>query len=257
MDISGKIALVTGGAHRVGKAITMMLANNGAHVVVNYHASGESAIETVKEVRALGVDAIAIQCDVADWQAVQLMAEQVQGHFGHVDIIINGASSFVRTPFPTEDVTSWRRVISVSIDGTFYVCNSLVPMMPDEGGSVVNIVDAAATQPWPNFAAHGVGKAGMLALTRQLALELAPKIRVNAVSPGYVLAPPHFSAEQVEASAERTLLERWGKPDDVAGAVNYLLEADYVTGEVIVVDGGERYGPRPKTPKDKRPRGGT
>ena len=182
------------------------------------------------------------------------MADQVQERFGKVDIIVNGASTFLRTPFPTEDIESWRRVISVSIDGAFYVCNALVPIMPGEGGSIVNIVDAAASQPWPNFAAHGVGKAGLLALTRQLALELAPNIRVNAVSPGYVLPPPHFSAEQVQASAERTLLQRWGAPDDVAGAVKFLLEADYVTGEVIVVDGGEQYGPRPKAPRRKGPR---
>jgi NAD(P)-dependent dehydrogenase (short-subunit alcohol dehydrogenase family) len=176
------------------------------------------------------------------------MANQVGERFGKVDIIVNSASSFLRTPFPTDDVETWRRVIAVSIDGAFYVCNSLVPLMSGEGGSIVNIVDAAAVQPWPNFAAHGVGKAGLLALTRQLALELAPSIRVNAVSPGYVLPPPHFSMQQVEASAERTLLERWGRPEDVAGAVKYLVEANYVTGEVIVVDGGERYGPRPKTP---------
>ncbi len=254
MNIAGKIALVTGGAHRVGKAITMMLANQGAHVVVNYHTSAQAAADTIQEVQATGVDGMAIQCDVADWRAVQQMAGQVRARFGRVDIIVNSASSFLRTPFPTEDIESWQRVISVSIDGAFYVCNALVPIMPDEGGSIVNIVDAAASQPWPNFVAHGVGKAGLLALTRQLALELAPDIRVNAVSPGYVLPPPHFSAEQVQASAERTLLQRWGGPDDVAGAVNFLLEADYVTGEVIVVDGGERYGRRPKTPRHKMPR---
>lgn len=247
MDIAGKIALVTGGAHRVGKAITMMLANQGAHVVVNWQSSSEAAAETVKEARAAGVDAISVQCDVADWQAVQRMADHVQERHGKVDIIINGASPFLRTPFPTEEVETWRRVISVLIDGPFYVCNSLAPLMPDEGGSIVNIVDSSAFQPWPNFAAHGVGKAGLLALTRQLALELAPTIRVNAVSPGYVLPPPYFSTEQIAVSADRTLLERWGSPDDVAGAVKYLLEADYVTGEVIVVDGGERYHQGPKT----------
>ena len=247
MELSGKVALVTGGAHRVGKAITMMLARQGVHVAVNYHASGVAAVETVREATAAGVDAMAVKCDVSDWQAVRQMADRIVDHYGHVDIIVNSASLFLRTPFPTDEIEAWRRVISVSLDGAFYVCNSLVPLMPDSGGAIVNIVDAAAFAPWPNFAAHGVAKAGLLALTRQLALELAPKIRVNAVSPGYVLPPPHFSPEQIEAASDRVLLERWGAPDDVADAVKYLIEADYVTGEVLVVDGGERYGPRPKT----------
>ena len=246
MKLSGKVALITGGAHRVGKAITMMLAHHGANVVVNYHSSGVAAAETVREAKALGSDAMAVKCDVADWKAVRQMADRIADRYGHVDIIVNGASPFLRTPFPTDDIEPWRRVLSVLIDGAFYVCNSLVPLMPDSGGVIVNIVDAAAFQPWPNFAAHGVGKAGLLALTRQLALELAPKIRVNAVSPGNVLPPPYFSPEQIEAASDRVLLERWGDPRDVADAVKYLIEADYVTGETLVVNGGERYGPRPK-----------
>lgn len=237
--------MVTGGAHRVGKAITLMLAHAGANVVVNYNRSAEAAEETAAEARTAGVDALAIQCDVADWPAVQRMAATVQDRFGRVDVIINSASLFRRTPFPSSEIESWRQVIAVSIDGAYFVCNSMVPMMPPEGGAIVNIVDMAAYQPCPNFAAHGVGKAGLLALTRQLALELAPSIRVNAVAPGYVLPPPHFSEDQTDRAAARTLLARWGSPDDVAGAVKYLLEAEYITGEVIVVDGGERYGPRP------------
>ena len=204
----------------MGKAITMMLANQGAHVVVNYHASGEAAAETVNEAQAVGVDAIAVQCDVADWQAVQRMASLVQDRFGHIDIIVNGASPFLQTPFPNEDVESWRHVISVLIDGAFYVCNSLTPMMPAEGGSIVNIVDSSAFQPWPNFAAHSVGKAGLLALTRQLALELAPNIRVAVVSPGYVLPPTYFSAEQRFSVCRSYVARTVGSPDDVAGERN-------------------------------------
>ena len=237
--------MVTGGAHRVGKAITLMLAHAGANVVINYNRSTQAAEETAIEARAAGVDALPIQCDVADWPMVQQMAAAVKARFGRVDLIVNSASLFRRTPFPTADVETWRRVIAVSIDGAYFVCNSMAPMMPPEGGAIVNIVDMAAYRPWPNFAAHGVGKAGLLALTRQLAMELAPSIRVNAVAPGYVLPPPYFDEEQVNRAAARTLLERWGNPEDVAGAVKYLLEAEYITGEVIVVDGGERYGSRP------------
>jgi NAD(P)-dependent dehydrogenase (short-subunit alcohol dehydrogenase family) len=245
MDPTGKVALVTGGAHRVGKAITMMLAQSGAHVIVNYNSSADEAQQTVAEARALGVDALAIQCDVADYEAVQQMAGVITGQFGGVDILVNSASYFSTTPFPTSKpavIEMWRKVTRILLDGTFYVCNSLAPAMQARGGGViVNIVDLSAWQPWPNFMAHATGKAGLLAMTRQLALELAPTIRANAVAPGPVLPPPGYSEAQVAASARHTLLERWGSPEDVAGAVKYLVEADYVTGDVITVDGGERY----------------
>jgi 3-oxoacyl-[acyl-carrier protein] reductase/pteridine reductase len=163
-----------------------------------------------------------------------------------VDIIVNSASHFGKTPFPTTDpavIAMWHKVTRVLLDGTFYVCNSLVPTMQARGGGViVNIVDLSAWNPWPNFMAHSTGKAGLLALTRQLALELAPTIRANAVAPGPVLPPPGSNERQEAASAQRTLLERWGSPTDVALAVKYLIEADYATGDVITVDGGERYG---------------
>lgn len=246
MNPKNKVALITGGAHRVGKAITLMLAQAGAHVVVNYNASAVDAQQTVAEAQALGVDALAVQCDVSDWAAVQRMAAAIEERFGGVDIIVNAASYFGKTPFPTTDpkvIEMFHRVTRILIDGTFYVCNSLVPTMQARGGgAIVNIVDLSAWEPWPDFMAHAAGKAGLLALTRQLALELGPAIRANAVAPGPVLPPPGYSEAQAAAAAQRTLLERWGTPEDVALAVKYLLEADYVTGDVITVDGGERYG---------------
>jgi 3-oxoacyl-[acyl-carrier protein] reductase/pteridine reductase len=148
-------------------------------------------------------------------------------------------------PFPTDDLETWQRVTAISIDGPFYVCNALAPgMLARGGGVIVNIVDLSAWEPWPKFMAHAVGKAALLALTRQLALELAPTVRANAVAPGPVLPPPNATPQSEAAAAARTLLGRWGNPEDVAAAVRYLIEADYVTGDVITVDGGERYGHR-------------
>ena len=171
------------------------------------------------------------------------MAAIINTHFGGVDIIVNSASQFDRMSFPTEDLSTWHRVTSISVDGPFYVCNSLVPTMLARGaGVIVNIVDLSAWTPWPQLMAHSVGKAALLALTRQLALELAPSIRANAVAPGPILPPPAYSEQQNAAVADRTPLQRWGAPDDVAKAVKYLIEADYVTGEVIRVDGGEHIG---------------
>ena len=245
MEISGKVALVTGGAHRVGKAITMMLAHAGADVIVNYFSAREAADQTVAEAQAIGVRALACHCDVAQWDDVRRMADTILAEFGGVDIIVNSASLFEQTPMPTNDISGWQRVTGISIDGPFYVCNTLVPsMLARGGGAIVNIVDLSAWEPWPNFAAHSVSKAALLAFTKQLALEYAPTVRTNAVAPGPVLPPPNYDEARAAKTARGTLLRRWGTPEDVAAAVRYLIEAEYVTADVITVDGGERYGHR-------------
>lgn len=244
METKGKTALITGGAHRVGKAITLALARAGANVVINYNRSADAAEATATEARALGVEALPVQADVADCRQVSEMVAAAQERFGGVDILVNSASLFEKMPFPTDDLSVWRRVIGIALDGAFYCANAIAPMMlPQREGVIVNIVDLSAWQPWHGFTAHSVAKAGLLALTRQMALELAPAVRVNAVAPGPVLPPPGYDEAQRAAIANRTLLRRWGSAEDVAGAVMFLVGADYVTAEVIVVDGGERYGP--------------
>jgi pteridine reductase len=245
MDPQGKTALITGGAHRVGKAITLGLARAGANVVINYNASAAAASETAAEARALGVDALAVQADVADLAQVRAMVAQAQARFGSIDILVNSASHFEKTPIPTDDVTAWQRVTGILIHGSFYCANALAPGMIERGeGAIVNIVDLSAWQPWPGLAAHGVGKAALLALTRQLALELAPAVRVNAVAPGPVLLPTGYPPERAERIAARTLLGRWGTPEDVAEAALFLVRSDYITGTTITVDGGEHIGRR-------------
>jgi NAD(P)-dependent dehydrogenase (short-subunit alcohol dehydrogenase family) len=243
MRVEGKTALITGGAHRVGKAITLALAKAGANVVINYHSSALSAEETVAEVRSLGVKAMAVQADVADLEQVRTLVTEARDRFGSVDILVNSASLWRKTPFPMEELTDWHRVTGILIHGSMYCANSVAPMMLERGeGAIVNIVDLSAWQPWPDYGAHCVGKAALLALTRQLALELAPAVQVNAVAPGPVLPPPGYGEGRIARVASRTLKNRWGTPQDVAEAVLYLVQADYVTGEVIMVDGGEHLG---------------
>jgi 3-oxoacyl-[acyl-carrier protein] reductase/pteridine reductase len=245
MDLTGKTALITGGAHRVSGVITLALAGAGANVVINYHSSAQAAENTAESARALGVKALPFQADVSDLAQVERMVRAAEEQFGGVDVLINAASHFERTPFPTTDVSAWHRVTRILLDGSFYCANLVAPGMLRRGeGAIVNIVDLAAFIPWPDFTAHAVGKAGLMALTRQLALELAPAVRVNAVAPGPVLAPPGTSAARLAAIARRPLLKRWGTPEDVAQAVMYLIAADYVTGDVIFVDGGEIIGQR-------------
>ncbi len=245
MDIHGKVALVTGGAIRVGKAIALGLAQGGADVVINYHTSATEAQITAEEIRSLRVRCLAIQADIADPDQVQAMVAQVQSTLGRLDILINSSSRFQTTPVMTTTPQEWRRVLGVLLDGPFFLAQAAAPLMRAQGaGVIINILDLSAFQPWPNFIAHSVGKSGLLAMTRALALELAPQIRVDGVAPGAVLAPSHYSPQKLRQVADRTLLERWGSPQDVADAVVFLVRADYITGEILVVDGGERWGKR-------------
>jgi 3-oxoacyl-[acyl-carrier protein] reductase/pteridine reductase len=245
MDLHGKTALITGGAHRVGRAITLALAQAGANVVINYHSSAAEATATAAEVEALGRAALAVQADVADPTQVTALVAAARERFGGVDVLVNSSSLFKKTPIPTADLVMWHRVTGILIHGPFYCANAVAPLMLARGaGVIINIVDLSAWEPWPGFAAHSVGKAALLALTRQLALDLAPAVRVNAVAPGPVLPPPGYDTEKIARTAQKTLLHRWGRAEDVADAVLFLVHADYITGDVITVDGGERYGHR-------------
>ncbi|HEY53243.1 MAG TPA: SDR family oxidoreductase [Caldilineae bacterium] len=245
MNPTEKTALITGGAHRVGKAITLTLARAGANVIINYHSSAQAAEETAVVARALGVEALPIQADIADVKQVEAMVRLAEERLGGVDILVNSASLYWETPFPTDDHSDWRRVTGIGIDGPYFCANAVAPGMLARGeGAIINITDLSAFEPWPNFIAHSVSKAAIMALTRQLALELAPAVRVNAVAPGPVLPPTDYSPERIARTADKTLLGRWGTPEDVAEAVLYFVRADYVTGNVLFIDGGERFGHR-------------
>lgn len=245
MNPKGKTALITGGAHRVGKAITLALAQAGANVTINYNTSATAAEATVAEASALGAGALAIQADVGDHRQVEAMVSAVATQYGGVDILVNNASLWRETPFPMADLTDWHRVTNTLINGAFYCANAVAPLMLEKGeGAIVNIIDLAAYEPWPNFIAHSVGKSALLALNRQLALELAPAVRVNAVAPGPVLPPPDYDEEMIERTANKTLLGRWGTPGDIANAVLFFIQADYITGEALAVDGGQRIAGR-------------
>jgi NAD(P)-dependent dehydrogenase (short-subunit alcohol dehydrogenase family) len=243
MDPKSRVALVTGGAHRVGKAITLALARAGASVVIHYNTSADAARATEAEAHALGVDALVVQADLSQHAQVKAMVNAVATRFGTIDILVNSASPFDQTPFPTDDVSDWQRVVNGLIHGSFYVTNAVAPLMlRQQRGAIVNIADMLALVPRRNFAAHGVGKSALVAMTRQFALELAPHVRVNAVVPGPVLPPSNYPPERITRIANRTVLKRWGTPNDVADAVLYLVRAEYVTGEVLMVDGGEHLG---------------
>ena len=245
MIIKGKTALITGGAIRIGRAITLGLAQAGANVAINYYRDAELAAQTATEAQALSVSATAVQADISDWEQVQRMFAQIHETLGPVDILVNNSSVFKKTPIPTDTVEDWQRVTGVLINGAFYTSNlAAVDMLAKKQGAIINIVDLTAWEAWPKFAAHVVGKSALLALTRQLAIDLAPYVRANAIAPGPILPPLDYSPEKIKRTAAKTLLNTWGTPEDISKAVNFLIESDYINADVITVDGGERYGHR-------------
>jgi pteridine reductase len=235
MEIRGTAALVTGGAHRVGRALALALAEAGADVVVNYNASADAARQTVADIEALGARAVAVRGDVALSRDVARLVHAAQDAFGRLDILVNNASMFERTPFPEIGEDAWDRVMAVNLKGPFMLAQAAAPLLRRQQGAIINIVDLSALQPWPSFAHHSVSKAGLLHLTRVLARALAPEVRVNSIAPGTVLPPV---GTEGEAGSERRVVEREGLPDDVVRAMLYLLRAGFVTGENLVVDGG-------------------
>ncbi|HEX2167239.1 MAG TPA: SDR family oxidoreductase [Longimicrobiales bacterium] len=236
MEPAGKVALVTGGARRVGRAFSLALAEAGCDLVVNYNGSAEESHETAAEIERLGRSAITVQADISRADDIARLVREAEQAFGRLDILVNSASLFERTPVADITEQEWDRVMGVNLRGPFFLSQAAAPLLrADGGGVIVNIVDLSAIQPWPSFAHHAVSKAGLLHLTRVLARALAPDIRVNSIAPGTVLPPEHTEGE---AGTARRVISREGNTDDVTRALLYLVRSDFVTGENLLVDGG-------------------
>ena len=245
MDPRDKVALITGGGTRVGRAISLGLAGAGSQVVVHYNRSAGPAEETVAEARRLGVEALAAQANLAHPEATRSVVQAARERFGRVDILVHAASPFIGGSLFDVTLETWRELMGVSVESFLLLSQALAPGMRERGeGSLVAILDRGAFEPWPDFLAHGVGKSALWALVRSLTVELAPQVRVNAVVPGPVLPPPGYTQEQRALGAKGTLLGRWGSPQDVSDAILFLVRANYVTGEALFVDGGERWAHR-------------
>jgi NAD(P)-dependent dehydrogenase (short-subunit alcohol dehydrogenase family) len=245
MDLNGKTALVTGGAVRVGKSIALALAAAGADVVINYHSSADAAIETVAEIEALGRRALAVKADVSQGNQVQTLVDAAVARLGRLDVLVNSASLWRRTPWAELDEAAWDQLVDIALKGPFLCARAAAPHLSAHGdGAIVNIVDLSAIIPFRNYLPHSAAKAGLLNLTYSLAMELAPAVRVNAIAPGPVLPPPEYTEQQIQAAARRTLIGRWGTAEDVAQAAVFLTQAPYITGVVLPVDGGERLAGR-------------
>lgn len=243
-DLRGRVALVTGAGHRVGRAIALALGARGARVAVHYHRSEADALATVRAIAPPGgrgdPEARAIEADLAEPEAPARLVADVIAAFGTIDILVNSAAVMQRTPVGEVTPEIWDAMFAINLRAPFFCAQAAAAHMAvrPEGGVIVNIADLAAFESWPAYVPHGITKAGVVQMTRALARALAPRIRVNAVAPGAVLLPEGWSEESAQRLTETTPLGRLGSADDVAAAVLYLIGAEYVTGETILVDGG-------------------
>jgi pteridine reductase len=238
MDLRGKVALVTGGGIRVGRALAVALGKRGAAVAVHYNASADGARAAAGEIAAAGGRAEIFAADLTDPEAPAALVAAVVARLGGLDVLVNSAAVMRRTPFGDTTVDQWDDIFALNLRAPFFLTQAAAPHLRSAKGAVVNIADLAAFETWPGYVPHGLSKAGIVQMTRALARVLAPDVRLNAIAPGTVLLPDDWDARDAEHLNATTPLRRAGAPEDVVGAMLYLLDADYVTGETIVVDGG-------------------
>jgi pteridine reductase len=236
--IAGARVLVTGGARRLGRAIALGLGERGAQVAFTYHRSVRDAGATAAALAAAGAGGHAIAADLADGRAARQAVHEAVDALGGLDVLVHAASGGFAPCDPMEvEPEFFADAIGATLTGGFF-CGQEARRAMGEAGVIVNVTDVAALEAWPLFAPHAAAKAALAQVTRSLARAFAPEVRVCAVAPGPVLLPDGSDEAMRARHSARTALGRLGAPEDVVGAVVYLIEADYVTGEQLVVDGG-------------------
>lgn len=236
------MALVTGGAVRVGRAITLGLAEAGYDTVVNYHRSDAEARSVSSRVESLGRRAVVVGGDVSAVEDVERIARIVREEFGRLDLLVNNASLFPQKPLLDIEEGEWDRVMAVNLKAPFLMVKATSELLTRSRGRVVNLVDLSAFQPWVDHPHHSVSKAALVHLTKVMARALAPHVRVNAIAPGAVLLPDSYDEEKRQRSRRSAALGTLGSPEDVVRTVLFLERSPFITGEVIVVDGGRLLG---------------
>lgn len=241
IDLKNKFALITGSARRVGKVIALELARQGMHIVIHHRQSEQEADETAAEIRALGVDVQVAKADLSQPVEVQRMFQEIRERFGRLDVLVNSAANFNTGSILDLTLEQWNDSLNVNLTAPFLCSQQAARLMRESGsgGSIINIADMSAFKAWKTYPAHSVSKAGLVSLTKVLALSLAPDIRVNAIAPGPVLRDEGNSPEKWLQIGQHLPLSRTGQAEDVAQAVVFLATQPFITGEVLRVDGGE------------------
>jgi pteridine reductase len=236
--LAGRVALVTGAGKRIGRAVALRLASEGADVAVHYGKSEAEAREVVAEIEKLGRRAGAFSAELTDVSAIQKLVQGVASRFARLDILVNCAANFLETKFGETNEATWDASLDTNLKAPFFCAQAAAPHLTKSGrGVIINFADIGGLLGWTEFLPHSISKAGVIMLTRILAKELGPAVRVNAIAPGTITMPgdpPEWQADFIR----RAPLQRTGKPEEIADAVMYLIGAEFVTGQVLVVDGG-------------------
>ena len=235
--LHGRVALVTGSAKRLGRAVALRLAQEGADVVIHHRASALEAHEVLQEIQSLGRRSVAIAADLANLSEIQLLFAQTEKHFGTLDILVNCAANFIHTEFLATTEQLWDSSLDTNLKAPFFCSQAAAPLLKKSRGVIVNFADIGGFLGWPGYIPHCISKAGVLMLTRVLAKTLAPEVRVNAIAPGTITMPgdpPEWESDYIKLAP----LARSGTPADITSAVLFLVQSSFVTGQVLMVDGG-------------------
>ncbi len=244
-SLDNHVALITGAARRIGAAIARTLHAQGADVAIHYRGSDDAANAVAKELNAKRADSAAtFAADLTDLESLNGLVDAVRTWRNRLDILVNNASSFYPTPVGMITEDQWDDLIGTNLKAPLFLSQAALPALREAGGVIINIVDVHARRPLKNHTVYGPAKAGLAMLTRSLAKDLAPEVRVNGVSPGAILWPENGMSDTTkDAILEQVPLGRPGTPEDVASAVLFLAkDASYVTGQIIAIDGGRSIG---------------
>jgi pteridine reductase len=236
-NLNGKVALVTGAAKRLGRAIAIHLAREGADVIVHYQRSATEAQEVVREITKLNRRAISLSADLAKKSDIAKLFAAAKEEFGRLDILVNNASNFLHADFASITEEIWDAALDVNLKAPFFCSQAAAPLLKKTNGVIINLSDVAGFLGWTSYIPHSVSKAGVSMLTRILAKALAPEIRVNAIAPGTITMPgdpPELAADFIK----RAPLQRTGTTDDVTAVISFIINSPFITGEVLLLDGG-------------------
>jgi len=240
MDLKNKIAIVTGSAVRLGKAISLDLVSAGVRLVGHYYSSEKEARQLQNQVDFNGGEVKLVKADLRHPETPEKLLDAAIEAFGDVHILVNNAALFYKTPLGTVTEQDWDTFHDLNLKRLFFLTQTVAMHMKSKGsGKIINIGDTSALSPWPDYVPYAASKAGLVSMTAGLAKALAPEVQVNCVNPGPVMMPEDMADEERRRAVEQTLLKREGSPEDIARTVRFLLEGtDYITGAVIPVDGG-------------------